>query len=118
MTPSQHAKVLEALKQSDAGFALASMLRGDVPIGEFQAALIGCIDEALSIMRSEGVGEPEATKSMARRLLWIAYSWNDHNFEAAHIEARKEAAKHGITNFDEANAWLAAPPAEQTEVKP
>lgn len=45
---------------------------------------------------------------LARRCLWLAFCWNDHNFEAAHICARKEAEKHGIASFDEANAWLAA----------
>lgn len=43
---------------------------------------------------------------LAHRLLWIAFVWNDHNFEAAHIVARKTAATWGITSFDEANAYL------------
>lgn len=51
------------------------------------------------------------TVALARRLLWIAYVWNDHNFDYAHREARREAEKHGITNLDEANAWLAGQPA-------
>ena len=57
--------------------------------------------------------QAEAERAMARRLLWLAFVWNDHNFGAAHDEARKEAARHGITNWDEANAWLAAPTTEQ-----
>jgi hypothetical protein len=47
-------------------------------------------------------------EAMARRLLWLAYAWNDHNFDAAHIEARREAAKYGIRSFEDANAWLSA----------
>ena len=56
---------------------------------------------------------PEGQAEMARRLLWIAFSWNDHNCEAAHIEARKEAARHGINNFDQANEWLSGNKGEQ-----
>jgi hypothetical protein len=29
-----------------------------------------------------------AMEKLARRLLWIAFCWNDHNFDKAHIEAR------------------------------
>jgi len=48
----------------------------------------------------------QQAEAMARRLLWLAFCWNDHNFDEAHIEARREAEKHGIRSFDEANAWL------------
>lgn len=50
--------------------------------------------------------EHTARESMARRLLWLAFVWNDHNFEEAHIEARREAEAHGITTLEQANEWL------------
>jgi len=50
--------------------------------------------------------EHTARESMARRLLWLAFVWNDHNFEKAHIEARREAEAHGITTLEQANEWL------------
>jgi hypothetical protein len=44
---------------------------------------------------------------LARRCLWIAYGWNDHNFEyAAHKYAQIEAEKCGITSFEQADEWL------------
>lgn len=43
---------------------------------------------------------------LARRCLWLAFCWNDHNFGPAHEQARKEAAKHGIGSMDEANVFL------------
>ena len=52
---------------------------------------------------------------LARGLLWLAYVWNDHNFEPAHKEAQRIAANAGINSFEEANAWLATPsPANRT----
>jgi hypothetical protein len=57
----------------------------------------------------------EPRDAMARRLLWLAFCWNDHNFGAAHEEARKEAALHGITSFEQANAWLATQPPPQPD---
>ena len=55
--------------------------------------------------------EPEpitelALHKLARRCLWIAYVWNDHNFGAAHEEARRTAEECGIKSFDDANKWL------------
>ncbi len=44
--------------------------------------------------------------ALARRCLWLAFVWNDHNFGPAHLEARKEAESHGITSFEAANSWL------------
>lgn len=52
--------------------------------------------------------ENEKLQQLARRTLWIAYCWNDHNFEAAHLQARKEAEAAGIHTFEEANAFLAS----------
>lgn len=48
----------------------------------------------------------EPTYQMVRRLLFLAFCWNDHNFEAAHIEARNEAAKWGINSMEDAQAFL------------
>lgn len=62
--------------------------------------------------------EPDQTVlyKLARRTLWIAYCWNDHNFEAAHKEARRTAEECGINSFDDANDWLKKlPKAPSTE---
>jgi len=50
----------------------------------------------------------EALVQLARRCLWLAYVWNDHNFDAAHACARKTAEDVGIKSFEEANTWLQA----------
>lgn len=62
--------------------------------------------------------EPSETNPMqalARRCLWIAYCWNDHNFKSAHLYARREAEAHGIRSFEDANRWLAAAPVPSPE---
>jgi len=43
---------------------------------------------------------------LARRTLWIAWNWNDHNFGPAHNYAREEAIQQGIKSFEEANDFL------------
>lgn len=48
----------------------------------------------------------EAVYALARKLLWVAYVWNDHNFDHPYKIARKLAAEFGIESFDQANAWL------------
>lgn len=61
---------------------------------------------------------PEPVRdALARRCLWLAFCWNDHNFGPAHEEARKEALKHGIDSFDAANEWLAAAPSAGSQEK-
>lgn len=50
---------------------------------------------------------------LARRTLWIAYVWNDHNFEAAHEVARETCEAVGIKSFDDANRYLESLPAAQ-----
>lgn len=54
-------------------------------------------------------------EALARQCLWIAYAWNDHNFEDAFTYARKTAQQHGIKDFDEANEWLAAQPVQPAQ---
>lgn len=44
--------------------------------------------------------------ALARRCLWIAYAWNDHNFDAAHICAKRQAVAAGIASFEQANDWI------------
>lgn len=63
--------------------------------------------------------EREELIALARRCLWIAYCWNDHNFEPANTYARTEAEKLGIQSFEHANEWLdkAALLAEDKQVK-
>ncbi len=48
----------------------------------------------------------EKAAKLARRTAWIAYVWNDHNFEDAYIEARRECKEHGIDSFEAANDYL------------
>ena len=85
-------------------------------VGELKAFKAGAewkARAALSANHSEQVRHmvPEPVRdAMARRCLWLAFCWNDHNFGPAHEEARKEALKHGIDSFDAANEWLAAAP--------
>lgn len=43
---------------------------------------------------------------LAYRTLWLAFRWNDHNFKAAHIEAREACARIGIVTDDQADEWL------------
>jgi len=59
--------------------------------------------------------EPEqlTLHKLARRCLWIAYVWNDHNFDAAHKHALQTAEKCGIHSFDDANDWLMALPKQR-----
>ena len=50
---------------------------------------------------------PEGQAEMARRLLWIAFNWNDHNFShPPEYYAREAASEYGINNLDQANDWL------------
>lgn len=48
------------------------------------------------------------TYALARRTLHLAYAWNDHNFDAAHLLARQTAEEVGIHSAEEAEAWLEA----------
>jgi hypothetical protein len=44
---------------------------------------------------------------LARRCLWLAYVWNDHNFsDRPHKYAQDEAKALGINSFEDANVWL------------
>lgn len=67
---------------------------------------------------AQPVSVPEShaleTYRLAARCLWIAFTWNDHNFDSAKHCARKDAEMYGIHNIEDANAWLekAAPKRE------
>lgn len=51
----------------------------------------------------------EQEQELIRTLFWIAFVWNDHNFERGPEErAREVCAKHGVTNLASANAFLEA----------
>jgi hypothetical protein len=65
--------------------------------------------EAITTPHPIDLHQAPAMEKLARRLLWIAFCWNDHNFEGAHILARREAEACGIKSFEQANEWLAAP---------
>ena len=43
---------------------------------------------------------------LARTTLWIAYVWNDHNFEHCYKYAREAAEELGINNLDEVNEFI------------
>lgn len=47
-----------------------------------------------------------ALVALGRRALWLAYTWNDHNFGPAHKEARLEAEKWGIRSQEDATAFI------------
>jgi hypothetical protein len=81
-----------------ASTAVPEIRARDAEIAELRAALASQASKDAEV--SEGV------KAMAYRLLWLAFVWNDHNFDAAHKEAREEAKKWGIHSLDEANAFL------------
>jgi hypothetical protein len=57
--------------------------------------------------------DPMVLHKLARRCLWIAYVWNDHNFDAAYKCARKTAEECGVHSFDDANDWLNALPPQR-----
>lgn len=57
-------------------------------------------------------------QALARRCLWIAYVWNDHNFEPAHRYAVRTAEECGIFSLEDANRWLAQPVAESPAPEP
>ena len=96
----------------------AVFLRNGFTVKEGQTDLkpyvYAAAEELLSIaraawQRAQGAVVPEPVRdALARRCLWLAFCWNDHNFGPAHEEARKEALKHGIDSFDAANEWLAS----------
>ena len=58
---------------------------------------------------SEGLGPDEWTQAkLARMTLWLAYCWNDHNFDKRPDQYARECAKElGIAGFEDANDWLA-----------
>jgi len=43
---------------------------------------------------------------LARRTLWIAFCWNDHNFGDDVTYAKSDTDRTGITSVDEAISWL------------
>jgi len=59
----------------------------------------------------EQVAYCERLLPLARRCLWIAYNWNDHNFDFTPEQyARQEADVRGISDFNAANKFLAERP--------
>lgn len=68
-------------------------------------------DQLRTAIAAERERNPSVQANLARGLLWLAFVWNDHNFEAAHKEARRIAERAGIRSFEDANAWLEAAPA-------
>lgn len=69
------------------------------------------VDDIRALIEQPSTSTPaapctEAMCTLARKLLWVAYVWNDHNFEHPYKIARKLAQEFGIESFDQANAWL------------
>lgn len=54
----------------------------------------------------------EVLKPLARRCLWGAFVWNDHNFDHLQNFCKGEAIRAGIENIEQANAFIDATPAQ------
>lgn len=51
--------------------------------------------------------DKQALIDITRRALWVAFSWNDHNFKKNPEEYLKEEAGYfGINNIDDANKFF------------
>ena len=75
------------------------------------------VDE-LRAERDALAAQVDRLKPLARRCLWGAVNWNDHNFEPLYKYCRKSAADAGVFTVDQANALLEQTPAHfLTEVK-
>jgi hypothetical protein len=66
----------------------------------------------LQAERDALAAQVEVLKPLARRCLWGAVNWNDHNFDSLHKYCRKSAAEAGVFTVDQANALLESTPAE------
>ena len=90
---------------------------GITPCGAAHVLAYEAFKAGAAWQRAQGAVPEPVRDALARRCLWLAFCWNDHNFGPAHEEARKEALKHGIDSFDAANEWLAAAPAHPAELQ-
>jgi len=68
--------------------------------------------DMLTAERDALAAQVEQLKPLARRCLWGAVNWNDHNFEPLHKYCRKSAADAGVFTVDQANALLEQTPAQ------
>jgi len=112
-----YAGVAEALATLERAQSLPADIRsfsqGASSVMDAEDAFDKCADDLEEILRTpaaQGIDLhapcTEAVYALARKLLWIAYVWNDHNFDAAHKVALKLAQEFGIESFDQANDWL------------
>lgn len=64
--------------------------------------------QPLGLASTEGLGPDAWTVArLARMTLWLAYCWNDHNFQKRPDQYARECAKElGIAGFEDANDWL------------
>lgn len=53
---------------------------------------------------------------LARRTLWIAYCWNDHNFAAPETYATSDAKSKGFKDLKDANEWLSSLPNVESDL--
>ena len=60
--------------------------------------------------------EYEKLVALARRTLWIAYCWNDHNFAAPETYATSDAKTNGFKDLEDANKWLSSLPNVESDL--
>jgi hypothetical protein len=68
--------------------------------------------EKLEAERDALAAQVEKLKPLARRCLWGAINWNDHNFGPLHKYCRESAAEAGVYTIDQANTLLEEAPAQ------
>ena len=71
-----------------------------IPVGHY------CHEAAEALRESLAQPDPMVLHKLACRCLWIAYVWNDHNFDEAFKYAKRTAEECGVHSFDDANDWL------------
>lgn len=90
-----------------------TVMQAEAKLDRIRKAAAQCL-EAITACReahAQPAGErgelpKDVLHALARRCLWIAYCWNDHNFEEAYKYARRDAEACGIKSFEDANHWI------------
>lgn len=68
--------------------------------------------KALMAERDALAAQVEVLTPLARRCLWGAIVWNDHNFDPLHTYCRESTAEAGVHTVDQANALLESTPTQ------
>lgn len=74
---------------------------------------VATLERAIQALRAERdalAAQVERLTPLARRCIWGALVWNDHNFGDLRGCLKEETHKAGILDIDEANGFLAATP--------